>query len=216
MNLSQLEHLVEFARTGNRLTAAENSFVTPQAISKSIANLSSELGVALSRKAGRDVEPTEAALKIVPFAESALQSISDMKSQAYRLTRVVAREGDVKIALSFTAFRGYPVEKDAFDRFTLTHPDISVHIETYQNETCLLALYGGIVDAVIAMGKPINPDLECREVALPVPVVAIVPTVHPRSPYVRRSRQGNRCNPQRLAPWILFPSLVNVRKGALP
>lgn len=42
-------------------------------------------------------------------------------------------------------------------------------------------MYGGIVDAVIAMGKPVNPDLECREIASPVPVVAIVGKNNPLS-----------------------------------
>lgn len=59
MNISQLEYLVSAIHLGSYSRAAKEQFVTPQAVSKAIRTLESELGLKLIVSSGKTISPTD-------------------------------------------------------------------------------------------------------------------------------------------------------------
>ena len=66
MELRQMQYFVTVCGLGNMSRAARQLFVSRQALSKSMAKLSEELGVPLFVPTARGVQPTEFARRFSP------------------------------------------------------------------------------------------------------------------------------------------------------
>ena len=73
-SFSQLERFVATARKGSYSAAAEDLFVTPQAVSKSIHDLESKLHVQLLEARGKQLKPTDAGGRVYRYAVDALDA----------------------------------------------------------------------------------------------------------------------------------------------
>ena len=82
MNISQLEYLVSAIHLGSYSRAAKEQFVTPQAVSKAIRTLESELGLKLIVSSGKTISPTDVGLLIAEEAEAVIHHAGKIGSIA--------------------------------------------------------------------------------------------------------------------------------------
>lgn len=166
MELSQLRYLVEFVKSDSCSDAARRMYVTPQTISKSIADLEKELGITLMKRAGRKSTPTEIAREIATLAEEALQNISSIENRARQQRQKTTDRGSIRLALFSSPYRGSLLKEEDLDDFKAAYPNIELSVETYPSESCRAALENNLVDAIVVMGKPDSQRFECRQLGL--------------------------------------------------
>lgn len=80
LNYRQLYYFWSVARTGSIARASEQLNLTPQTISGQLGLLEAHLGVALFRKAGRQLELTEAGRQALPYAERIFQTGAELQA----------------------------------------------------------------------------------------------------------------------------------------
>lgn len=85
--MAQLEAFVEAARTGHVGRAAEALFITQPAMSARLKGLESSLGVELFVRTRRGVRISEAGKAFLPFAQRALESVTDGRQLVAELSR---------------------------------------------------------------------------------------------------------------------------------
>lgn len=81
MELRQLRYFVEVADREHVSEAAENLHVAQSAISRQIANLEEELGVALFEREGRNIKLTKIGRQFLEHVRTALKAIDYAKEQ---------------------------------------------------------------------------------------------------------------------------------------
>lgn len=153
MNIGQLEYLVETVNQGSYAKAAQQLYVTPQAVSKSIGELEKELCTKLLEKSGRGVRPTGFAVSFSSQAEEVLRVFSDLKTFAKSQSAVTSRSGIVTLAVTAT---GHPIElfhESDFTQFSSMYPNIDLQLLFFSSESCLSAFREGIVDAALILGE---------------------------------------------------------------
>ena len=80
LNYRQLHYFWVVARTGSIVRASEQLNLTPQTISGQISLLEQTFGVELFRKAGRQLELTEAGRRTLPYAEQMFQLGNELEA----------------------------------------------------------------------------------------------------------------------------------------
>lgn len=80
LNYRQLHYFWVVARTGSIVRACEQLNLTPQTISGQISLLEQTFGVELFRKAGRQLELTEAGRRTLPYAEQMFQLGNELEA----------------------------------------------------------------------------------------------------------------------------------------
>ena len=87
MNIKHLEHLLALADTGSFSRAAEKSFITQSALSRSIQNLEDELGGKVLDRIGKRNELTPLGLDVVARARHIVRDTSELRHSARLLQR---------------------------------------------------------------------------------------------------------------------------------
>ncbi|MFV0527869.1 MAG: LysR family transcriptional regulator [Lachnospiraceae bacterium] len=83
MNQRHLEYFLEVFRTRSMKTAADNLFISPQAMSKTILALEEELGETLFDRSGKTLLPTPAAVTLKTHAQKILDEFKLIKNKDY-------------------------------------------------------------------------------------------------------------------------------------
>ncbi|MBH5319578.1 LysR family transcriptional regulator [Paenibacillus sp. GSMTC-2017] len=92
MNLEQFHYIIEVAKTHSLSKAASNLFVTQSAVSQSIANLESELGVRIFTRTRLGAVPTKEGMDIIQKAIEVVNKLQEIKDGAMRLSEVMHAE----------------------------------------------------------------------------------------------------------------------------
>ena len=100
MNISQLEYLVSAIHLGSYSRAAKEQFVTPQAVSKAIRTLESELGLKLISSSGKTILPTDVGLLIAEEAEAIIHHADRIGSIASSYRLRISDEGKMRCAIA--------------------------------------------------------------------------------------------------------------------
>lgn len=82
MNIGQIRYFVAVYQAGSFSQAAKAQFITVQAVSKSIADLESEIGRELFERRSRGVEPTPFGTAFYQKAVNALVSFDELQAFA--------------------------------------------------------------------------------------------------------------------------------------
>ncbi|WP_172136175.1 LysR family transcriptional regulator [Adlercreutzia sp. ZJ473] len=180
MNLAQFEYLIALAETSSYAQAAKKLYISPQAISKSIADMERELGAKLVEKSGRGIAVTPLAVEVARLAESALQSVSEMRSLAKYQAEPRGTEDKLRLGVLATPYRGSPFGENAFNRFESRYPDVRLKVSFHSSEACLTALLEGVVDASIVMGRPFQSEIASSKI-MSIRPVATMSTSRARS-----------------------------------
>lgn len=90
MTLQQLRYVIQTAQTGSFHTAAKELFITQPSLSKSIAELESEMGISIFCRSNRGVTLTEEGTKFLSYARQVIEQ-AELLEQRYKHSVPVRR-----------------------------------------------------------------------------------------------------------------------------
>ncbi|WP_042356791.1 LysR family transcriptional regulator [Bacillus rubiinfantis] len=123
MNIEQLEFIVEVAKTGSLTKTAQNMHVTLSAISQSITNLETELGIKLFIRSRAGAKPTIEGEKIIRKAFQVVTSIQEIREEAENYNQL--QSGELRIA-TIPGYTCYLV--DGVSQFKMDYPNIKMEV----------------------------------------------------------------------------------------
>jgi len=159
MDVPSLKAFVSVADYQSFSLAAESLFITQPAISKRVAALEEDLGVALFDRLGRRVQLTEAGEKLLVSARRILNDIVVSREEVHSLSTTVS--GKLKLATSHHVgiHRLPPILK----AFTQAHPDVELDLLFMDSElACEGTARGDIELAVVTLPEPLQTTLQAR------------------------------------------------------
>lgn len=77
INVARLQYLLQIARSGGVLAAAEALRLTPSAVSQQLARLEAEVGVPLVERSPRGIVPTAAGRELIELAENVEREVNE-------------------------------------------------------------------------------------------------------------------------------------------
>lgn len=163
MNINQLEYLAETVRIGSYSGVAKRLFVTPQAISKALAELERELHVELVVKSGRGIKPTKLAFLLADQAEDVLQILADMRSCAEGGDGRPLHAGSITLAIATARYQVELFPIAFFDPYREKYPRIKLSFVRFTTDSCLSALRLGLADAAIVFSQDDDPAISYRK-----------------------------------------------------
>lgn len=163
MTLVQMRHLIALAETGSFRRAAELTFLTQPAFSRSIKALEDELGQRLFDRQGWRSEPTPFGLEVLQRARRLVQEAEHLKEDARRIQEGLT--GTIRLGLG--SGPGAILTLPLLRHMATHHP--RAHLELSRANTTLLAvaLRERRLDALVidARSLPPAPDLEVQAVS---------------------------------------------------
>lgn len=175
IDIAELITFIKVAETGSFSHAASQLFVTQPAISKRIAALESNLGVQLFDRIGRQVQLTEAGIRLLPKARKMAEDLQDIKrSMSLQMQDV---SGELRISTSHhVGLRRLP---KSLKRFQEDFPSAQLEIEFSQSEEAYQDVLKGRAElGIITLSHKENPLIE----SLPIwsdPLTCVVSKDHP-------------------------------------
>lgn len=158
MNIGQLEYLVSAIRLGSYSRAAKEQFVTPQAISKAIKTLESELGMKLVSSAGKTISPTDAGLKVAEEAEAVIDHVGRILSIASAHRKTAFDETRLRCAVSSWG-EGDSLLSASLKALVTESDQVESLIEL-PNERCISGLKLGYIDYAVLLDAPMLEGFE--------------------------------------------------------
>jgi len=124
MTLQQLEYFLAAIGEGSFSGAAERLHLAQPSLSEQVRRLEAELGVALFRRVGRGIVPTEAAHALRPHAEEALEAVEQAREAVAEQREL---RGGVATFGTFGTARWYPGTQ-IVAAFRRRHPHVRVRL----------------------------------------------------------------------------------------
>jgi DNA-binding transcriptional LysR family regulator len=165
MNINQLEYLIATIDFGSYAGAAKSLYLTPQAVSKGIADLEKELKIALFKKSGRGIEATSAGVLLATKSGEIIQSCEDLRQYAalLRCDDEIHITGRLSAAITSSPYEDAIIPRALFDEFAKQYPGIEMELSYDSSGTCLSALYEDFVDVSIVLGRVKSEQLLCAK-----------------------------------------------------
>lgn len=130
ITLTQLRSFLAVLRTGSVTAAAEELVVTQPSVSAAVAALSRELGVDLTQRVGRNIEPSPAGEAFAPFAADVI----GLLDQGARAAREAADVASSELRLAAVTTAGEHIVPPLIEAFSTRHPDVSISLEVGNRE----------------------------------------------------------------------------------
>ncbi|MBD5772182.1 LysR family transcriptional regulator [Marinomonas colpomeniae] len=175
IDIAELLTFIKVAETGSFSEAGTQLFVTQPAISKRIAALESNLGVRLLDRIGRQVQLTEAGIRLLPKARKMAEDLQDIKrSMSLQMEGV---SGELRISTSHhVGLRRLP---ETLKKFQQDFPSAQLDIEFSQSEEAYQDVLKGRAElGIITLSNKENPLIE----SVPIwsdPLTCVVSKDHP-------------------------------------
>ncbi|MEJ8279389.1 LysR family transcriptional regulator [Pseudonocardia spirodelae] len=156
-----LHRFVAVARDGHLTRAAERIGVPQPTLSRAIARLEGELGVALFRRAGRGLRLTAAGRTLLPRAEAALAELA---------AGVAELTGDAdpatgRVALGFLGTLGTAAVPGLLRGYRERHPRVRIELVQVPHAELLSRVRQGTVDLALTSPLPDEPGLVATPLA---------------------------------------------------
>ena len=152
MDIRQLEYYSTLVRKGNFTKAADELFVTRQALSKAVRNLEHELGDRLVFVRDGHVHPTETGMRLYLEAASIIESYRKLEEHFAPRLDSQSRQTSLSIAIghgtTFSLPEGY------LERFRAQHPQVRLSIEEAPTESVLELVASSEADLGIVGSTP--------------------------------------------------------------
>lgn len=173
MNLGQISYFVKAAETLNFSRAAEELYVTQQAVSKAVANLEEELGCRLFERGASGLALTPAGRHAYDDASTVLRGVDRLMHQA-RTGGGRDASGDpaaigrhretVRLAVADVILGDrYYVPLGKVLRFSQENPSYELDIRESTSDACLAMLEAGDADVAVVAGCPRRAGLLVRK-----------------------------------------------------
>lgn len=154
MNLSHVEYFVKAAETLSFSRAAEELFVTQQAVSKAIAHLEGELGARLFVRGLTGLELTDTGRLALDRSRALLRDVRLLEECAAQAAPGEPRERIVRLAATETIVgKKRFVTLDSLFAFEQSHPGVRLEVTEASSDTCLSLVESGGADLAIVIGR---------------------------------------------------------------
>ena len=169
LSARQIEIFQMAYRLKSTRRAADSLHISQPAISRAVAELEAEIGVALFDRSGRKFEPTAAAHSLQEAALKHYHGLERVKDAARQIASGMG--GHLRVAT-------LPVVADtrvasAAGRLMARHPALRIDVDVLNEDSCLAALREGRADCVVISSDPGDPNLSCIRVADVLPVAIL-------------------------------------------
>lgn len=143
MDTRYVQSFVTVVECGSLAEAARRLDLTPAAIAARVRSLEEDLDVRLIKRAGRNVKPTEAGLKILERARMVVRDVRDLRASASD----GAPLGEFRLGVSTSALTGLlpPVLR----RLYRNYPKLAVFVEPGTSSHLYHQVVDGVLDAAI-------------------------------------------------------------------
>jgi DNA-binding transcriptional LysR family regulator len=151
----RLRQFVAVARTEHMTRAADEIRIPQSTLSRGIARLERDLGVALFVRTGRAVRLTRAGRTLLRHAERAMAELD-------AATRELGADADAvrgRVALGFLHTFGAEAVPRLLREFRRTHPDVRFDLAQSGRDALLARLRSGEVDVCVTSPLPTDPGL---------------------------------------------------------
>lgn len=146
MNIRELRVFVRAYDQGSLTGAANEGFISRQAVSKSIRHLEAQLGGSLFVREARGVRPTDLARAVYPHARQVVDGFDAIEAEARHRASGIA--GCLTLAVESNAAMTLPA--GVFAAYGRSRPDACVRMRAMPSETAVAAFLSGEVDALLA------------------------------------------------------------------
>ncbi|MER7849019.1 LysR family transcriptional regulator [Kitasatospora sp. NPDC096077] len=187
LNSARLLVLLEIARRGTIVAAAQALHLSPSAVSHQLARLEQELGVELVERGPQSLRLTPAGHRLAEHA----QAITDLMAVAEDDLREHSAAAAGLLRIGFFVSAGLELLPRALSAFAAGHPQVELELVMGQPHEAVPDLEAGRLDAAVVFEHPLDPW--CRRAAVEVrmffeePQLIVLPPRHPlgRRPVVR-------------------------------
>lgn len=184
MQLTALRYFLETARLGSIRRAAEVLYVAPSAISRQIALLEQQYGMALLERHAGGVSLTTAGEVFARHARTTMRDFDRLQAEIDDLQNL--RRGTVRIFTVEATVAG--LLYNTIDAFASKHPGISYDVQVVGGLRAIAALAAEECDIAVSFQPEPHRDVEEVQV-LRDPIVAVM---HPSHPLASRARLNVR------------------------
>jgi LysR family transcriptional regulator, low CO2-responsive transcriptional regulator len=125
ITLTQLRSFLAVLRTGSVTAAAEELVVTQPSVSAAVSALSRELGVELTQRVGRSIQPSPAGEAFAPFAADVI----GLLDQGGRAAREAAEITSSELRLAAVTTAGEHIVPPLIEAFSTLHPQITLNLD---------------------------------------------------------------------------------------
>lgn len=165
MDVKRLEYLVESVSKGSFAAAGRALFVSPQAVSRGVADLEAELGAALFSKKSNGIAPTPLGVALAERAKEVLRSMDDLRRMAEAGIEDGDARGKVVLAVGASVLDGEYFQTSRLGSLHDVHPGVDLSISFYESGMCFTAVEQDIADAAIVLGRVDVPGIRCVKVS---------------------------------------------------
>ena len=130
ITLTQLRSFLAVLRTGSVTGAAEELVVTQPSVSAAVSALSRELGVELTQRVGRSIQPSPAGEAFAPFAADVI----GLLDQGGRAAREAADVAASELRLAAVTTAGEHIVPPLIEAFSSLHPEIKLNLDVGNRE----------------------------------------------------------------------------------
>jgi len=125
ITLTQLRSFLAVVRTGSVTAAADDLVVTQPSVSAAVSALSRELGVELTQRVGRSIQPSPAGEAFAPFAADVIGLLDQGGRAAHEAANTASKE--LRLAAVTTA--GEHIVPPLIEAFSTLHPEIKLNLD---------------------------------------------------------------------------------------
>ena len=125
ITLTQLRSFLAVLRTGSVTAAAEELVVTQPSVSAAVSALSREVGVELTQRVGRSIQPSPAGEAFAPFAADVI----GLLDQGGRAAREAAEITSSELRLAAVTTAGEHIVPPLIEAFSTLHPQITLNLD---------------------------------------------------------------------------------------
>jgi DNA-binding transcriptional LysR family regulator len=125
ITLTQLRSFLAVLRTGSVTAAADELVVTQPSVSAAVSALSREVGVELTQRVGRSIEPSPAGEAFAPFAADVI----GLLDQGSRAAREAADVASSELRLGAVTTAGEHIVPPLIEAFSNLHPEITLNLD---------------------------------------------------------------------------------------
>jgi len=125
ITLTQLRSFLAVVRTGSVTAAADDLVVTQPSVSAAVSALSRELGVELTQRVGRSIQPSPAGEAFAPFAADVI----GLLDQGGRAAHEAADAASSELRLAAVTTAGEHIVPPLIEAFSTLHPDIKLNLD---------------------------------------------------------------------------------------
>lgn len=176
IDLRRMRHVVEVARAEAITPAAETLAITQSALSRSIAEVESQLGVQLFHRVHRGVTLTEAGTRFVARARRLLSDLDDMVADVTAVGEL--QTGRLRVGAAPAGYAGYTIAP--LREFAAENPGVSIETETGTPQALCPALIRGELDLIVGASAYLQRwrELDLRSL-MPMHFACMVRKDHP-------------------------------------